>query len=73
MVKYVSTYTKGTLKKRSVKGLSNDAYVMFLCFFFFLIFFLKAYVAGIHLNYIDLNGYPRHMALYRSRQKVHWR
>ena len=34
MVKYVSTYTKGTLKKRSVKGLSNDAYVMFLCFFF---------------------------------------
>ena len=33
VVKYVSTYTRDTLiKKRSV--LSNDAYVMFLCFFF---------------------------------------
>ena len=32
MVKYVSTYTKGTLKTRSEKDLSNDAYVMFLFF-----------------------------------------
>ena len=33
-VKYVSTYTKGTLKTRSAKYLSNDAYTMFLCVFF---------------------------------------
>ena len=32
MVKYV----KGTLKQRSVKDLSNDAYAMLLCFLFFL-------------------------------------
>ena len=30
VVKYVSTYTKGTLKTQSVKDLSNDAYMMFL-------------------------------------------
>ena len=35
MVKYVSTYTMGTLKQRSVRDLSNDAYAMFLCFPFF--------------------------------------
>ena len=52
MVKYVSIYTKGTLKKRSAKDLSNDAYTMF-CWFFFLIFFIKAYVVGTHLNGID--------------------
>ena len=34
MVKYVSTYTKGTLKQGSVKDLSNDAYAMLLCFLF---------------------------------------
>ena len=32
MVKYASTYTKDTLKKRSAKDLSNDAYEMCLCF-----------------------------------------
>ena len=33
-VKYVPTYTKGTLLKKSVKDLSKDAYAMFLhCFF----------------------------------------
>ena len=52
MVKYISTYTKDTLKHRSAKDLSNDAYVMFLCFLF-LIFFIKAYVVGTHLNCID--------------------
>ena len=31
VVKYVSTYTKGTLKKRSPKDLSNDSYTMFVC------------------------------------------
>ena len=58
MVKYVSTYTKGTLKKRSAKDLSNDSYAMFLCFFFFCVFFhsdflYKAYVVGTHLNCIN--------------------
>ena len=32
---YVSTYTKGTLKQRSAKDLSNDAHVFFLHFFSF--------------------------------------
>ena len=38
MVKYVLTYTKGTLKKRSAKDLLNDVYAMFmfLCFSDFL-------------------------------------
>ena len=31
VIKYVSTYTGGTLKKRSAKDLSNAAYAMFLC------------------------------------------
>ena len=39
------------LLKRSVMNPSNDAYVMF--FFSFIIFFIKAYVVGIHLNCID--------------------
>ena len=38
MVKYESTYTKGTLKKkkRSAKNLSNDAFAMFFCVCVFL-------------------------------------
>ena len=51
MVKYVSTYTKGTFKKKKAKDLCNDAYKMF--FVCFLIFFVKAYVMGTHLNCID--------------------
>ena len=51
MVKYVSTYAKGPLKQRSAKDLSNNAYAIFLCFLF-LIFFIKAYVMGTHLNCI---------------------
>ena len=35
MVKYVFTCTRGTLKKRSAKYLSNDANAMFCVFFFF--------------------------------------
>ena len=39
VVKYVPTYTKGTLKKkRSAKDSSNNAYAMFLSFFCFLLF-----------------------------------
>ena len=41
MVKYVPTYTKGTLEKRKkkdqqiLKDSSKDAYAMFLCVIFF--------------------------------------
>ena len=49
MVIYVSTYTRDTLKKRSAKDFSNDAYEIFC----FLISFIKAYVVGTHLNCID--------------------
>ena len=52
LIKYVSMYTMGTLKQRLAEDLSNDAYVMFLCFLF-LIFFIKAYVVDTHLNCID--------------------
>ena len=38
MVKYVSTYTKGTLKQRSAKNLSNDAWANIFCVFFFWFF-----------------------------------
>ena len=40
-----------TLKKRSAKDLSNDAYAMFFVRFV-LIFFIKAYVVGTHYNLI---------------------
>ena len=56
MVKYVSTYTKVTLKEKNAKDLSNSAYAMFLyvCFFLFFFYFLyKAYVVGTNLNCID--------------------
>ena len=45
VVKYISTYTKGTLKQ-SVKDLLNDAYAMLLCFLFFLILFYKCIRSG---------------------------
>ena len=41
--------TKDILKKRSEKYLFDDDYVIF----FFLIFFIKTYVVGTHLNCID--------------------
>ena len=40
-------------EKRSAKDSSNDDYAIFLCCFIFVIFFIKAYVLGIHLNCID--------------------
>ena len=45
-------YTKDTLKKWSAE-LSNEAYRMVLSGFVFLIFFIKAWVVGSHLNCID--------------------
>ena len=56
VVKYVPTYTKGTLRKKS--ALPNDAYGMFLWAFFLLIFFfffIEAYVVGTQLNSIDVS------------------
>ena len=60
MVKYVSTYTKGTHKKnknkKKKKKKQQRTYLMMLilCFvFFFLIFVIKAYVVGTQLNCID--------------------
>ena len=53
--------TEGTLKKDKQR-----AYLMMLMHFF-LIFFIKAYVVGTHMNCIDLsmqfNRYPQHMPL----------
>ena len=39
VVKYVSMYTKGTLKQSSAEDLLNDAYVTFFCLFVFFVFF----------------------------------
>ena len=52
MVKYVSNYTKGTHKIRSEKDLLH-AYMMFVCVFVILVFFMKAHVVGTHLNCIN--------------------
>ena len=77
VVKYVTTYTKGTLKQRSAKDISDDAYVMFLCFLF-LIFFIKAYVVGTHLNCIDksmqFKWVPTTYAFTKIKEetKLHW-
>ena len=58
MVKYVSSYIlRVHLKKKSAKDLSNDADMMFLCCFCFLIFFIKAYVVGTQLNCLDLRQF----------------
>ena len=48
VVKYVSTYTKGTLKKDQQRTYLK----MFLCFFYS-DFLYKAYVVGTHLNCIN--------------------
>ena len=49
VVKYVPTYTKGTLLiKKLRKDLSNNAYAIF-----FFNFLYKACVVGTHLNCID--------------------
>ena len=47
-----------------------------VCFFFLLIFFIKAYFMGSHLNCTDksmqFKWVPITYAFIRSRQKVHW-
>ena len=71
VVKYVSTYTKGTLKKKKKKRDQKKICLMMLMRFFSY-FLYKSICWGTHLNYIDKsnsNGYPQHMPLYRSRKK----
>ena len=68
MVNLISTYIEGTLKKRSAKDLSNDAYAMFLwiCFSECLyknILWVLIWIAS------NSNEYPLHIVLWRSRQK----
>ena len=59
VVKFVSTYQVYTLKKDQQR-----TYLMMFMRSFPLIFFIKAYVVGIHLNCIDnSNGYTQHMPL----------
>ena len=51
-------------KKRSAKDPSSDAYAIFFLYFCSLNGYIKAYVAGTHLNCIDKSdGYPQHMPL----------
>ena len=52
---FLQVCIKVTLKKRSAKDLPNDVYTMFVGFFwvFFLIFFIKTYAVGTHLNCIN--------------------
>ena len=75
VVKYVPTYTKGTLLKKLRKDLSNNAYAMFL-YVFFVVFFIKhmlwvlIWIAS--TSRCNSNGYPQHMPIWRSRQKLHW-
>ena len=53
VVKYVPTNTKGTFKKKKDQRRSHQMMLM-LCFCdLFLIFCIKAYVVGTHLNCID--------------------
>ena len=54
VVKYVITYFKYALKTKSANYISNGVYAMFFFHFHFsMIFFMKAYVVGTHLNCID--------------------
>ena len=57
--------TKGTLLKRSVKDFFDDVYA--ICF---LIFFIKAYVVGTHLNFfffdLGFTALSRIFHLYRA-------
>ena len=48
MIKYVPIPIKDTLKKDQKR-----TYLMMIMRFFFLIFFIKAYVVGTHLNCMD--------------------
>ena len=72
VVKYVSTYTKGTLKKDQ-----RRAYLMILMRCFYSDFLYKAYVVATHLNCIDKSMQFKWVTTTyaftkKSRQKLHW-
>ena len=74
MVKYVSTYTKGTLKKLSAKDLSNDAYGMFLCCcFFFSDCLFKSICCGysfeLHQQVDAIQMGPKKICIYKEENK----
>ena len=54
---YVLTYTKSTPNKNKISKIKDYLIMLMQCFcmffFFLLIFFIKAYVAGTHLYCID--------------------
>ena len=54
-VKYVSTYTKGTLKQDQRRTYLMILMQCFCVYFFYSDFFHKTYVVGTHLNCIDLS------------------
>ena len=72
-VKYVSTYTKGTLKQRSVKDLANDAYEMLLCFLFFPDFLHKSICCGysseLHQQVDAIQMGTHNICLYKEADK----
>ena len=66
MVKYVSTYTKGSLKIDQ----RDDAYVMFVDFsFVFLVFFIKAYFVGTHGQVDAIQMCIHNKCLYKEGDK----
>ena len=85
MVKYVSTYTKGTLRKKkinkkrsSARDLANDAYGIFcvsFCFFFgffFFVDFIKAcfgYSFELHQQVNAIQMGTHNMCLYKEVDK----
>ena len=48
-------YPPTKIKTRLANDLLNGAYTIFCVLLFFLIFFLKAYILGTHLNCIDIS------------------
>ena len=81
VAKYVSIYTKGTLKKKKKKKIDQQkTSVMMLmrcfCIFFFwfssLQHMLWVLIWIASTSWCKSNGYLQHMPLLRSRQKEHW-
>ena len=78
MVKYVPTYTKGSFKKKkSAKGLSNDAYAIFILFYLFiyLFFFIKSiccrYPFELHRQVDAIQMCTNNICLYKEVDKMY--
>ena len=67
MVKYASTYSEYTIKRRTQKDLFDDDYVMFSDFLY------KAYVVGTHMNCIDnaIQTSTHNIGLYKEVKKMY--